>query len=244
MKQTSFLSFRRYLTILIAVGLVGVFIPQAAISQERQEKVLRTLTVTGEGKVSIPTTISQIYLAVEIQGKTATEVQNQIAQKTSSLIQLLKSRNVEKLQTTGISLQPLYDYNNNQRKFLGYLGVNSISFRILTEQAGAILDDSIKAGATRIDSISFTASDNAVTAAQTEALTRATKNAQQQADAVLATLNLTRKEIVGIQLNGANAPQPQILQQFDSVAKSAAVNTSVIGSEQTVGASVTLQISY
>lgn len=208
-----------------------------------QEKVLQTLTVTGQGVERIPTTLTQVQLGVEIQGKTATEVQQQVAKQTSTVVDFLRSRNVERLQTAGIGLQPNYDFSNNQRRLIGYIGTNTVSFRLKTEQVGTLLDEAVQKGATRIDGVSFTATDDAIAVAQKEALKRATQDAQQQSDAVLRALNLTAKDVVSIQINGANPPQPKFYSEQLSRA-SADVSTPVVGGEQTVQASVTLQISY
>ena len=80
------------------------------------EKLLPTLTVTGNGIERIATTLTQVRLGVEIQGKTATEVQQEVAWRTSAVVDLLRSKDVEQLQTTGVRLQPNYDYSNNQRR--------------------------------------------------------------------------------------------------------------------------------
>lgn len=208
-----------------------------------QEKLLRTLTVTGQGVEMIPTTATQVQLGVEVQGKTATAVQQEVARRSSSVVELLRSRKVDKLQTTGIRLNPIYSYENNTQRLTGYSAANTVSFRVPTEQAGTLLDDSVEAGATRIDSVSFTASDDAIADAQKQALQKATQDAQQQADAVLSALNLTRKEIVNIQINGATPPPP--MPMFDKAAlRAEAASTPVIGGEQEVQASVTLQMSY
>ena len=211
-----------------------------------QERGLRTLTVTGQGRENITTTLTQVQLGVEIQGKTATEVQQEVAKRTTAVVNFLRSRPVEKLQTAGIRLQANYDYQGRQRRLLGYVGINTVSFRLKTEQVGALLDEAVKVGATRIDSVSFTATEEAIADAQKEALRQATIDAQQQADAVLRALNFTPKEVVSVQVNGARTPQPRVI-QAQSLARSAdapAPTTPIIGGEQTVRASVTLEISY
>ncbi|ACK68351.1 protein of unknown function DUF541 [Rippkaea orientalis PCC 8801] len=209
-----------------------------------QEKMIKTLTVTGQGIERIPTTLTQVQLGVEIQGKTAAEVQQEVANRTAAVVNFLRSRNVERLETTGLQLQPNYQYNNNQRTLLGYIGINTVSFRLPTEQVGALLDEAVKKGATRIDGVSFTATETAISAAQKEALRQATQDAQQQAEAVFNALNLKAQDIISIQVNGANTPPPQPLQASFKAASMADVSTPVIGGEQTVTASVTLQISY
>lgn len=225
--------------------LVCVAFAQPSLAQEKQ-KMLRTLTVSGRGVENIPTTLSRVSLGVEAQGKTPQEVQAEAAKKSSSVVALLRSRGVEKLQTTGINLSPVYIYTNNVQRITGYSASNTVSFRIITEKTGDILDDAVKAGATRIDSISFVASDEAIAKAQQQALRKATQDAQQQASAVLNVLGLQAKEVVSIQLNNASTPPPVMVQAaFRSDAKLAnEASTPVVGGEQQVEASVTLQISY
>ena len=208
------------------------------------EKLLPRLTVTGNGTERIATTLTQVRLGVEIQGKTATEVQQEVALRTSAVVDLLRSKDVEQLQTTGVRLEPNYDYSNNQRRLVGYIGSNTVSFRLQTERVGTLLDETVKAGASRIDGVSFTASPEAISTAQKEALRKATIDAQAMADEVLKTLNLTSKEIVSIQVNEASVPPPKPIQAGLRSSADTQANTPIIGGEQTVRASVTLQISY
>ncbi len=227
------------LALLLCISFIQPGLAQA------KEKLLRTLTVSGRGVETISTTLTQVSLSVEVQSKTAQSAQQEAARRSSSVVALLKSRNVEKLQTTGIRLNPVYSYTDNVQRITGYAANNTVSFRIPTEQAGTLLDEAVKAGATQINRVSFIASDQAIASAQQQALRLATQDAQQQANAVFTTLGLQAKEVVGIQINGASAPPPMMLQRAE-VAKlsSADASTPVIGGEQQVEASVTLQISY
>ncbi len=231
-------------TLPLAFLLCVTFI-QPSLAQEK-EKMWRTLTVSGRGMETIPTTLSLVSLGVEIQGKTAQEVQQEAARRSSAVVALLKSRNVEKLQTTGIRLNPVYSYTNNVQRITGYAASNTVSFRIATEKAGTLLDEAVKAGATQINGISFVATDEAIAVAQKQALREATQEAQAQAEAVFNTLGLKSNEVVSIQINNASAPPPQPLLMRTEAMKvsNADVSTPVVGGEQQVEASVTLQISY
>lgn len=227
--------------VFAAIGLLSIALCTPAIAQE---KLTRVLTVRGVGNESIPTTLTQVQLGVEVKGKTTQGVQQEVARRSSAVVELLRSRQVEKLQTAGIQLQPSYDYSDNQQRLTGYIGTNIVSFRLANDRLGNLLDESVRVGATRIDSISFVASDSAIAQAQKEALKSATQDAQQQADAVLSSLNLTRKEVVGIQINEANNQPPSPVVYRSDEAMSKAPETPVVGGEQTVNATVTLQISY
>jgi uncharacterized protein len=228
----------------LSLTLLLFMIFTSPASAEEKEKLWRTLTVSGRGMEAIPTTLSQVNLGVEVQGKTAEEVQKEAARRSSAVVNLLKSRNVEKLETTGVRLNPVYSYSNNVQKIMGYAASNTVSFRVPTDKAGTLLDEAVKTGATQINGVSFVASDDAIANAQKQALKKATQDAQQQAETVLGTLGLKSKEIVSIQINGASAPPPPMLYRAEAKLANADASTPIVAGEQEVQASVTLQISY
>ncbi len=224
--------------------LVCITFTQPVLAQEKQ-RMLRTLTVSGRGVEAIPATLAQVVLGVEVQAKTAQEAQQEAARRSSAVVTLLKTRNVDKLQTTGITLNPVYSYKDNIQRLTGYSASNTVSFRTGTDKAGSLLDEAVKAGATQINGISFVATDEAIAQAQKQALKEATQEAQQQADAVFNALGFQRKEVVSIQVNGASTtpPPPRPMMRAEA-AKVADASTPVEGGEQQVEASVTLEISY
>ncbi|MBD0313652.1 MAG: SIMPL domain-containing protein [Microcoleus sp. T3-bin5] len=237
------INFGSLLTALcLTLTLVSFLGLDAAAAQEQR---IRTLSVTGRGVEAIPTTQTQVALGVEVQGKTAAEVQQEAARRSSAVVALLRSRQVQKLETTGITLSPSYTYENNQQRLIGYIATNTVSFRLNTQSAGTLLDDAVQAGATRIQGVSFVAADSAIEQAQKQALKKATQDAQAQADAVFSALNLKRGEILNIQVNGASAPPPPMYRQA-AAARLGNVDftTPVVGGEQQIEASVTLQFGY
>jgi uncharacterized protein len=177
---------QRFQNILLVSSLISLSLINPVFAEE---KMLHILTVTGQGTQQIPTTITEVQLGVEIKGETAERVQQEVANKSSAVVEFLRSRQVEKLQTTGVSLQPNYDYSNNQNKLIGYIGTNTVSFRLPTAKMGNLLDEAVQAGATRIDNLSFTAEETAISEAQKQALRKATEDAKQQANAVLESLD-------------------------------------------------------
>jgi uncharacterized protein YggE len=232
---------KRMGSIALSAGCLSLLLACPVLAQEKMQRVL---TVTGRGTEEVATTQTIVRLGVEAQGKTAEAVQQEVARRSNAVVQLLRSRSVEKLETTGINLNPTYRYDNGVQTLTGYSASNIVSFRINTQAAGSILDDAVQAGATRIDGVSFVAADAAIATAQNQALREATENAQSQADAVLAALGFSRREVVGIQINNAVAPPPRPVPYAADFKQAAAAPSPVIGGEQQVEASVTLQISY
>lgn len=239
---------------LLAIGLLSftftttlaasTLAPTSVMAQE--QRMLRTLTVTGRGMESIETTLSQVTLGVEVQAETAEAAQAEAARRSNAIVELLQSnQEVTKLQTTGLYLSPTYDYNDSAPRIIGYTATNTVSFRIPTAAAGALIDRAIQVGATRIDGVTFVAEDAAVATAQQQAIREATQDAQLQADAALDALGLTRNEIVGIRINDASyTPPTPYYRGGDAVQLAEAAPTPVIGGEQEVQATVTLEISY
>ncbi len=239
--RTSFRSRALATFALVTLSLTTFTTP--AFAQE----LLRSLTVTGQGIESVTTTKAQVTLGIEVQGKTAKEAQADAAKRSNDVVDLLKKRKVEALETTGISLNPRYSYNDGEQTLQGFTATNTVGFRVPNAQAGRIMDEAVRAGATRINGISFVAEDDAIAQAQKQALRAATTDAQAQADAVLDALGFDAQEIVSVQINGATPPRPVPiagLAQRSLVADATASPSPVIGGEQDVRASVTLQIRY
>jgi uncharacterized protein YggE len=212
-----------------------------------ESPMLRTLTVEGNGIEKIATTLAEVQLGVEIQGKTASEVQQEIAERTTAVVDLLRSKDVKQLQTTGVRLNPNYQQSNEgkqDRILIGYVGTNTVSFQIPIEQIGALLDEAVRVGASRIDGISFTATPEAISMAKKEALRKATIDAKAKGEVVLDTLDFTSQEIISIEVDNAQIRQPMPTANRQFAIAQEDLSTPIIGGEQTVGASVTLQIGY
>ncbi|WOD40256.1 SIMPL domain-containing protein [Nodosilinea sp. E11] len=231
------------MSMALAAGLS--FTPRFTPTAIAQEITMRTLMVTGQGEESVPTTKTQVDLGVDVQGTDAAAVQREVAQRTAAVVELLRSRQVEKLETTGIQLSPRYNYENGRSEVIGYSGSNTVQFRMPTERVGTLLDDAVNAGANQIRGISFVADDAALEAARQAALRNAVDDAQAQANTVLNSLNLRPEEVVSIQINGAASPPPVPMPRVAEYSRAQAdVATPVVGGEQTVQAQVTLQIRY
>ena len=81
---------------------------QEASAKYSEIKNELVLTVTGRGERSVKTTKARIQLGVNVEGKTAIAVQEEVARQANSIVSRLQQLNVEKLQTTSIQLNPKY----------------------------------------------------------------------------------------------------------------------------------------
>ena len=209
-----------------------------AIAQD----VERGLTVTGEGLVEVETAIATIRLGVSITGDSASNVQQLVAEQMDELVNKLRELEVSNLQTTGISLFPVYSNRENTR-LNEVRGTNTVQFEVPVEQAGNTLDSAALAGASQVESVTFRPTDDDALAGRNEALRLAVEDALGQADVVLKALNLEQQTIHSIQVNSSSySPEP--FEYERSLSSSVAPPTPVIGGANTISATVTLTVQY
>lgn len=98
------------------------------------------------------------------------------------------------IRTSGISLQPQYDYKNGERKLKGYAANNTIRVDVKElAKVGRVIDSALRAGAGKVDSLEF--SLNAPERLEQMALRNAVADARSKAETIASALG---KSIVGL----------------------------------------------
>ena len=228
--------------IYIAALISSTLLSNISYANENQ----RILSISGNGKEAIPASLSNINLSIEINSNTANNAQKETAKRANIVVDYLRSQKVEKLKTTHVNLSPRYEYENNKApKLVGYTASNGISFQISQDKAGAILDEAIRIGATRIDGISFSADNATIQKAKNSAIEKAVKDAQQKANATLSALNFSAKDIISIKVDNAE-PIIHTQRLMNTMAKTAyaAESSPIIGGDEEIEANVNLNIAY
>ena len=237
-------------TVVTSILALSLAVPQTLFPRSQvvfaQEQMPNILSVSGQGIVAIPVSLAQVQLGVEVFAETAEEAQTELEAKSEALMELLRSRNVDRLETTSLRFNPVYGSRDEERVLTGYSAQNILSFQVDLDRAGIIVTEALEAGATRIDRIGFTASDEAIETARTEALRLATRDARTQADIILTELNLTPLEIIRIDAQAGEPPAPMLLEQaqFSATTRGGARSVPISGSEQQIRAYVSLQVRY
>ncbi len=236
------------LSLAFFIPSVAAIAPSAKAQETSQKapevKNERVLTVTGRGERYVKTTKARIQLGITVDGKTAIATQTEVASQANRIVSRLQQLNVEKLQTTGIQLNPKYVYENNRQRQEGFTGQTSVSFLVAIDKAGETLDAAVASGANQIKQISFIATDDTLNEARQLALQDAVKDAQSQANTVLRALGFAPKSIKTIQIEGSAIAYPISPQRMESLAAKTASSVPILGGEQKVDGAVTLQITY
>jgi uncharacterized protein YggE len=113
------------------------------------------------------------------------------------------------IQTTNLSLQPTYDYsaNVNPPRITGYTLSNGVAITVRDlDKIGDAIDNSLAAGATSFDGVSFRVDDPAT--AQKQARTDAMGQAKANADTLAAAAGVTITGVASISEATAQTPYP------------------------------------
>ncbi len=146
------------------------------------------IELTIHESVSAEPDIVSIGAGVSTEARTATEALRLNSAEMVKVIEQLKKLGVPErdIQTTGINLNAMYDYDQNARRqvFRGYQASNRVSVKLRKiDETGRVLDALVAAGATDLNGPSFGLENDepAKDAARKRALERARARAQDYA---------------------------------------------------------------
>jgi uncharacterized protein len=173
--------------------------------------------------VSVAPDIATIGAGVTSEAPTATAALQQNSAEMTKVIARIKALGVAEkdIQTTGINLNAMYDYNQETQRqvFRGYQVSNRVSVTLRKiEDTGRVLDALVAAGANDLNGPSFSIEND--DAAKDSARKRAFERAQAQAKAYADMLGYDNAVVLAIAENiEARGPMPQMAEMRMNAAK-------------------------
>jgi uncharacterized protein YggE len=218
--------------------------PACALAQATpQSPPVPSIEVTGNGEARANPDRATMDIAVETHAATAAAAAAANAQLSQKIAAALKAKldNTGKIQTGSYNLMPDYRQKPGEEtsQVVGYGATNTVSVETTAlDRVGALIDAAIAAGANRIDSVSFTLTDQ--TGPRNEAIAKAAADATSQARALAAALGVKLTRV----LNASTTAEPRPI-RFMGMAKAAfapaaAEPTPISPGQITVPATVTL----
>jgi hypothetical protein len=200
------------------------------------------ITATGHGESKVAPDRATVMIAVETRAKTAAEAGQMNARKLKAVQDTLVRLGVtrDQIATVHYSVSPDWRYEERSRRLVGYVAHNMLRIQIRKlEQVGQLIDASLAAGATNINSIDFTAS--MIDSARRVAITDAVKQARADAEAMARAAGGTLGQLLELTTHD-QGPRPMMadMMQMRTMAPKAesAPETPITPGEQTVMATV------
>ena len=187
----------------------SVSVPAAAEVQVVASGPIVEMSVTQS--VSADPDIAIVSAGVTTQAQTAVAAMQENAAKMAAVIDRIESLGVARddIQTSGINLSPMYDYNQQTRMqvFQGYQVSNRVNLTVRDiDRTGSMLDALVSAGATDISGISWSIDDPIP--ARNQARETALRSAQAQAMAYATGAGFTGVRLLQISENSYASPPP------------------------------------
>jgi uncharacterized protein YggE len=206
----------RWLAVGAGIGLLAALAgapaltPHTALAVDPTTTPEHTITVTGMGRVTLTPNIADLRLGVNITRPTANAARDDAAAAMTKVVAAIKKAGVadKDIQTSMLSLQPVYDYSTNGNgKLTGFQVVNIVAITVRDISiVGDLVDAAVTAGATSVDGVSFRVDNE--TAAEGQARTAAVADAKAKAQALATAAGVTIAGVSSIAENSSNVPYP------------------------------------
>ena len=228
------------LVVAMAAAALLAYCPLASADEKPAE---RSIEVQGHGESRATPDTAMLDLAIETHGSTAEEAATQNADLSQKVVKALKDKlgDKGKIWTGGYNLFPIYEEHQtpDHAKIIGYRAENSISVETgALDVLGTLIDTAIGAGANRVNSLNFSLRDDSN--ARGDAIGKASKDAQAQAQALSNALGVKLKKIVTASTVSQVRPMPVYARAMAMPMAAEGAPTPVSPGEVTVPATVSL----
>jgi uncharacterized protein len=166
-----------------------------------------TISVTGSGRIFVKPDMADVNLGVQVIRSTLAEARDDAARQMNAIIDALHALGITDadIETAYLDISPTYDYNGQTQRITGYQVSNQLTVHVKNlDQLPAVVDNSVGAGATNVQGISFRISDQV--AAEAQARTAAVHDARARADALAAAAGVTITGVVSISETSFSPP--------------------------------------
>ena len=182
--------------------LAAVAWPEGASSAADQAE--EGFTVTAVGSVKAVPDRAELSFGVTTEGTTAKEASRANAARMTELIDALKAAGVRstEIRTQNVSVSRRHSPTGEQLP--GYTAENSVSVKVASNRAGAIVDLAVASGATNASGPSFDVSDRE--ALYRDALRAAVREARKKAEAIAGAGGVALGDVTRVVEGGGEGP--------------------------------------
>ena len=162
------------------------------------------ITVTAVGSVKAVPDRAELSFGVTTDGTTAKEASAANARRMTELIDALKAAGVrtEDIRTQNVSVSRRHSPTGEQLP--GFTAENSVSVKVASDRAGAIVDLAVASGATNASGPSFDVSDRE--ALYRDALRLAVREARKKAEAIAGAGGVSVGDVTRVVEGGSEGP--------------------------------------
>lgn len=203
----------RFTPSLLALGIAASLAAPATIRAQAPMPAVAapvpSLVSSGQGEAKVTPDRASVMVNVQTRAATAAAAGAENASRTRAVLDALMKLGLSKdqLSTEGYSVYPemAYDKNGGNPRVAAYVVTNTVKAETRrTDQAGAIVDAALGAGANMINGLSFYASS--IEEARRAAITSAVTNARADAEAMARAAGGSLGQLLELSTQGPTVP--------------------------------------
>jgi len=228
----------------IALGLMSATLSLAALAAPVSAQE-RSITVTGQGEVSVEPDMATVIIGVQAEAEVAADALDVASAATANILATLDVEGVlaEDIRSGAIRLNPRYSQSvlSSGTQISGYQAVNSIEVRVNDLDAlGGLLAAVVGDGANRLDGVQFGLQDPQV--AMDEARRRAVAEGARLAALYASAAGVSLGELTMLNEGGSGGYRPVIAEarQMEMAASSPQYDVPISAGKIELNASITM----
>lgn len=166
--------------------------PLNEIGPTTETQANATISVAATGEASADPDLAVVRVTVVSSAETAEAAREQTATDAARMREALRNLGVpdDRVHTAYFHLGPEYDYTSGDRRLVGYRAVHAFEIESDVDQAGAVIDTAVGNGASQVDGVQFTLTEETRRALRAEALGTAMGNARVDAETIASAEGL------------------------------------------------------
>jgi uncharacterized protein YggE len=184
---------------VLTILVLSVGLALTTVLSSVPERVDQVAEVAGSYSVTIEPELARVSVGYVNTGSTAEAAQDANANVMNAVKSALEAAGVEDVETVSFSVYPEYDYSGRTRRVTGYTARHIL--QIETEninEVGNYIDIAVNSGANQINSIEFDVSDGTRKELRSKALSKASEDARDKADAIADGLGMRVMKVVSV----------------------------------------------
>ena len=200
-----------------------------------------SIVVSGTGRVSVDADMANLRLGVALARPTVDQARADAAATMDAILAAVGTAGIERrdVRTTLLSVQPTYDYRDGKPPTLRGYDLANVVEVVVSDLAklGNVVDGTLRAGATSMDSLTFHVADPAP--AEREARVLAMAEARARADVLAEAAGLSVVGVTSI-VEGSPMNPPMPLPKMERMMVGADASTPIEAGSLEITVSVTV----
>ncbi|HLO03559.1 MAG TPA: SIMPL domain-containing protein [Symbiobacteriaceae bacterium] len=200
---------RTWILLAVVLLLTAIFVPNsyAEGTAPAASQTVKTLEITGTGRIAYSYDTAQITLGVSEVADSPTGAFKAMSEKINKVVSSTKAKGIAEssLKTGTLNLFQEYDWKDGVQTLRGYRATNTVTIKVKDlAQVPAIMEAAVSAGANQVQGVNFSLSDPG--ALEGQALDAAIDNAKAQAERVAKRLGTSVRGVQKVQVLGSSGP--------------------------------------